>query len=149
MVINAWEVGEPVLPKKLVLEFAVAVQRGAVTSCTPDIARFAASWSEKVQSNGRLRYAELPTKDRMLSLQLVLVMFLSKQKGRRASFTPYKWFRRYFVYHPNMDTWVLVRDLETLFSAIGKMEVNGRRWRPTGIRRVKAKNILVIDFAAR
>jgi len=149
MAINAREVGEPVLPRKLVLEFAAAVQRGAVTSCTPDIARLAASWSEKVQSNGRLRYAELPTKDRMLSLQLVLVMFLSKQKGRRASFVPYKWFKRYFVYYPNMDTWVLLKDLETLFSAIGRMEVNGRRWKPIGIRRVKARNVVVVDFAAR
>jgi hypothetical protein len=53
---------------------------------------------------------------------------------------------RYFIYYPTKDTWVVIEDLKELYEALDRIEVNGSRWKLTGTRLVRARNLTVVDF---
>jgi hypothetical protein len=134
------------VPMRLVAAIELALERGKIRSSTPDVQPILARARDRAVRGTLPRYAELREADRMLSLQLILFLFFSTQHGTAASFAPVKWVGRYFVYYPTRDTWVVIEDLKELYEALDRIEVNGSRWKLTGTRLVRARNLTVVDF---
>jgi len=136
------------LPLRLVATVELAFERGTIRSCTPDLRQLLPELRARAARNGKLRYTELSSRERLISLQLILALFLAAQRGTAAAFAPYKHIKRFFEYYQVRDTALVLEDLRMLFSALGRMEVNGTWWRPARIRRAKSRNMIMVDFKA-
>jgi hypothetical protein len=134
------------VPQRLVTAIELALELGKLRSSTPDVHPLLARARGRAVRGMLPRYAELREADRMLSLQLILFLFFSTQHGTAASFAPVKWVGRYFIYYPTRDTRVVIEDLKELYEALDRIEVNGSRWKLSGTRLVRARNLTVVDF---